>query len=220
MFRSIRLPLLAVTLVATLAACSSAGPGASVATLDEPGASQAAASSAPTDPQEAFLAYAQCMRDNGIDMPDPEIIEDSSGEGSATSGIRIGVNGAGPDKEAFRTADATCRKHLANVVDSAPNGGLSPEDEEKLLAFARCMREHGIDMPDPQNGGMIINEEDGDGGPRIDPNDPDFQAAQEACGDLMPGKLEVKGGPGGGPGGGTEGGTEQEERGAAPETTR
>lgn len=208
MFRSMRLPLLAVGLVAALAACSSGGPGASVATLDEPGASQAAASSAPTDPQEAFLAYAQCMRDEGIDMPDPEIIEDSSGEGATGGALRVEIDGAGPDKEDFRAADATCKKHLANVVDGPVSRGLSPEDEEKLLAFARCMREHGIDMPDPQNGGMIINEE-GDDGPNIDPNDPEFQAAQEACGDLMPGKVEINGGPstgGTGVDGGVDGG--------------
>jgi hypothetical protein len=194
MFRSMRLPLLAVGLVAVLAACSSGGPGASVATLEEPGASQAAASSAPTDPQEAFLAYAQCMRDEGIDMPDPEIIEDSSGEGTVSGGIRVEINGTGPDKEEFREAEATCKKHLANVVDSPTSRGLSPEDEEKLLAYARCMREHGIDMPDPQDGGLIINEEGADGA-NLDPNDPEFQAAQEACGDLMPGKLEINGGP-------------------------
>jgi hypothetical protein len=81
---------------------------------------------------------------------------------------------------------------------------MSPEDEEKLLQFARCMREHGIDMPDPQpGGGMIFNEEEGDGGPKIDPDDEDFQAAQEACGELLPGKIKgagprVDGGPAGG----------------------
>jgi hypothetical protein len=194
MFRSMRLPLLAVGLVAALAACSSAGPAASVATLEDPGASQPAASSAPTDPQEAFLAYAQCMRDEGIDMPDPEIVQDSSGEGTVSGGIRVEINGTGPDKEEFRAAEATCKKHLANIVGGPTSRGLSPEDEEKLLAYARCMREHGIDMPDPQDGGMIINEA-GDDGPNLDPNDPEYQAAQEACGDLMPGKLEINGGP-------------------------
>ena len=75
---------------------------------------------------------------------------------------------------------------------------MSPEDEEKLLAFTRCMREHGIDMPDPQSNGMVFNEEEGSG-PDFDPNSDEFQEAQEACGDLLPGKIQVNGsGPGGG----------------------
>ena len=53
------------------------------------------------------------------------------------------------------------------------------------------MREHGIDMPDPNpNGGMVFEAGPGEGGKGgIDPSDPDFQAAQEACGDLLPGKI-------------------------------
>ena len=44
----------------------------------------------------------------------------------------------------------------------------SPEEQEKAkeqaLAFAKCMREHGIDMPDPQftdNGGINLALERG-----------------------------------------------------------
>ncbi len=44
------------------------------------------------------------------------------------------------------------------------------------------MREHGIDMPDPQfdeDGGVQIRGGRGSG---FDPDDPDFRAAQEECG--------------------------------------
>jgi hypothetical protein len=141
------------------------------------------------------------MRDNGIDMPDPEVVDDGGG-GQVGMAFKVGGDGGSIDKEEFRAADAACRHHLADVIDDKSTGGLSPEDEDRLLQFARCMREHGIDMPDPQSGGMIVNEEGGDGS-KIDPNDPDFQAAQEACGGLLPGKIQV-GGPGSGtaPGGG------------------
>ena len=67
------------------------------------------------------------------------------------------------------------------------------------------MREHGIDMPDPGEGGMIFRV----GGPgdaeAIDPEE--FEAAQEACQDLLPGRLGGDG-PGFqiGPGGGADGG--------------
>jgi hypothetical protein len=140
------------------------------------------------------------MRDNGIDMPDPEFVDtegDSAGKGGMA--FRVGGPEGGPDKDEYSAADAACRHHLANVLSDRAAVGLSPEDEEKLLAFTRCMREHGIDLPDPGQGGVIIDEGSGSG-PNIDPNDPDFQAAQEACGDLLPGKMQVNGsGPGGGP---------------------
>jgi hypothetical protein len=55
-----------------------------------------------------------------------------------------------------------------------------------MLEFAQCMREHGIDMPDPQQGGGIRIQRNSDGNVTngegvIDPESPEFQAAEEAC---------------------------------------
>ena len=66
--------------------------------------------------------------------------------------------------------------------EASPSASLSPEDA--ALAFARCMREHGIPMDDPQvgggaNGPISISI----GGPGIDREK--LQAAQEACGGFM-----------------------------------
>lgn len=63
---------------------------------------------------------------------------------------------------------------------------LSPEQEQEMqdqaLAFSRCMREQGVDMPDPQFGGegQVMLTIGPDGG--LDPSDPKFEAAQQACG--------------------------------------
>jgi hypothetical protein len=55
------------------------------------------------------------------------------------------------------------------------------------LKFARCMRAHGVpNFPDPRLGGIQIAPGDG-----LNPQSPAFQAAQKACGKLLPG-----GGPG------------------------
>src|SRR5262245_43467098 len=48
------------------------------------------------------------------------------------------------------------------------NSAVSPEDREQaLLDYAQCMRDHGIDMPDPQisgeDGGGILIQQEGDG---------------------------------------------------------
>jgi hypothetical protein len=50
-----------------------------------------------------------------------------------------------------------------------------------MLALARCMRQHGIDMPDPDaNGGIDMT------GAGVDPDGPKFKAAQQACQQYQP----------------------------------
>lgn len=61
--------------------------------------------------QDAFLEYAQCMRDNGYDMPDP----DFSGEGGL-----FRMEGE-PDDPAFQQAQEACEDQLP---------GRPGEDEE------------------------------------------------------------------------------------------
>ena len=189
MSTTIRGLLLALFVVALTAACTATAAGPGVATLESQAPGAAPSASPSMSPEDALLAYAECMREHGIDMPDP--IYEEGEDGSVSIGI-----GGGPgsrdeiDKEEFLEAETACR-HLMTAVMPAGRGELSAEDEEKMLQFARCMREHGIDFPDPNpNGGFIFEagpSEGGKGG--IDPNDPDFQAAQEACGDLLPGKI-------------------------------
>ena len=72
------------------------------------------------------------------------------------------------------------------------SGTTAPSDPaEAALQFAQCMREHGIDMPDPQfsgdgNFGIAISSGPDDssnsGGPPFDPNSQEFKDANEACG--------------------------------------
>jgi hypothetical protein len=73
-----------------------------------------------------------------------------------------------------------------------PNATMDPELADQLLEFAQCMRDEGIDFPDPQfSGGGVTVQIGGPDGDGIDPSSEAFQAAQEACGELLPG-----GGPG------------------------
>jgi hypothetical protein len=214
MFNTIRGPLLALLVVALLAACTATAAGSGVATLESQAPGAAPSASPSMSPEEAVLAYARCMREHGVEMPDPQFEQTDDGE--VRIGIDAGSAGGEVDKAKFMKADEACHSLMAAVMP-AGKGQMSPEDEEKMLEFARCMREHGIDMPDPDvNGGFRFEAGPGSGGDGttskgIDPNDPDFQAAQEACGDLLPGKIGGGGpstqvGPGGGgskPGSGT-----------------
>ncbi len=81
--------------------------------------------------------------------------------------------------------------------------------QEQALAFSKCMRDHGIDMPDPQfstDGGgafsISVGGPDGTGpttnGPLVDFNSKEFKAASEACGGPGGGGFAISTKPAGG----------------------
>ncbi|MCI0581347.1 MAG: hypothetical protein L0227_00385 [Chloroflexi bacterium] len=184
----ITIAILVVALVA-MACGGSSGPGVASLESQDPG-SGAASPSPSVDPQEAALAFAECMREHGVDMADPEF--DSAGGGGFRIGIGSPNGGDVPDRETLEAAMEACRELMPTL--GGPGGReLTPEDQDKILAFTECMREHGVDMPDPQfgEGGGFIRVGPGDDangdGPAFDPSDEDFQAAQEACRELLPG---------------------------------
>ena len=173
-----------LALALVLAACAGGGEGDGVASLG--GSAQPTATTnggGSSDPTQAALQFAKCMRQHGIDMPDPKV--DSEGRMSIT--INGGRGKLGPDDPKFKEAQQACQKYL-------PNGGKpakpSAEQLQKALQFARCMRQHGIDVPDPgADGGIQIR---GSG-----PDDPKFKAAQQACQQFEPGgKRTTTGGSG------------------------
>jgi hypothetical protein len=55
-------------------------------------------------------------------------------------------------------------------------GGKDPEQQQ--LAYARCMRQHGMNVPDPQPGGDLGFAVLPEG---VNPEDPKFKAAEQAC---------------------------------------
>jgi hypothetical protein len=144
------------------------------------------------DRQLAMLDFAACMREHGIDMPDPQF------DGRGGGFVQVG----GPDDVGdMEAAQKACEPLMEDAIADIQNR-LTPEEQARMqqqaLDFAKCMREHGIDIPDPQfgDGGRVTiglgggpGGDDGPSsdGPVIDPDDPEFQEAQEACG-----------GPGGG----------------------
>jgi hypothetical protein len=198
MTRLFRLILATVALVATVAACGGAANGPGVATLDDPAASTTpAASPSAMTPQDAAVAYARCMRENGVDMPDPVVTEGTDG------GMTIDQEGGTPvSKEQMGAADQKCHHIMANARPGGPGAELSAEDLDKMLKFAQCMRAHGVDMPDPDpNGGFVVRVDDSGSatsGGAFSPEDSDFKAAQTACASLLPGKLGKPGLSGGG----------------------
>ncbi len=132
--------------------------------------------------RKAMLDFAGCMREHGVDMPDPQF-----GEGG-----RVVQRSRGADPDTMRAAQRACQ-HFQDAIKPPE---ISEADKEKFkkeaLANARCMREHGINMPDPQfdeNGGATVRM--GENG--VDPDSEKFRAAQKACGGGM---FGAKGGGG------------------------
>jgi hypothetical protein len=141
--------------------------------------------------QKAMLDYAQCMRDHGVDMPDPQF----SGNGGFRVQQRGPKGGADPDK--LRSADGACAHFRDSIKPPAQSAAQQSEFRKAALANAQCMREHGVDMPDPQfdaNGGARIELKG-----KVNPDDPKFQAAQKACQKTLPGGagLSTSGAPSG-----------------------
>ncbi|MFB9723860.1 hypothetical protein [Planobispora longispora] len=156
--------------LAVLTACGQA-PKAEVATAGSTASSTGPSASPSASAQEDGVKYAQCMRENGIDMPDPE-----------PGGERVKIAGK-VDKNKFDKAHKACQKYAPKAMRGPVD---DPRARDALLAFARCMRENGIDMADPDfsggGGGVKI------GGPELNPDSPEFKKAHKACEKLLPGR--------------------------------
>lgn len=127
------------------------------------------------DNEQALTEFAQCMRDNGIDMDDPTV----DANGNLTFGGQSQEENIGEfDQDALQAAFDACEEYLAGVAMGFTDTDLS-EFEDTLLEFTTCMRDQGFDMADPDlsggPGGVI--EMFGD----LDPTDPGVREAAEEC---------------------------------------
>jgi len=124
-----RVVAVVVAAAVLLAGCASPGyQGKKVATL-RTGGNAATAEPARSD-EDKSRDYEKCMADHGVRFPKSE--EEA--------------RNFQPDEQAMREGDEACRPLL-------PNGGQPPPLDAKQLdemrQQAKCLREHGVDMPDP-----------------------------------------------------------------------
>ena len=207
----------AVALLA-LAGCGGSSSSAStgkVASLSGSGSTTTTSGGNSTKSFETqILAYTKCLRAHGLNVPDPQF--DANGRpqfnSNATNrGRRGGLFGTLDSKDPkVQAARQACQS-------LQPRGGggfqdLTPaqlaQRQKDLLAFAKCMRDNGVNFPDPTfdaNGRPQFGNGQGNGAFRIfrNQNDPKTQKAFQTCQAKLGNSFRFRGGPGGqgGPGG-------------------
>lgn len=135
--RAVPASILIAVLGLAAAGCGSTSPGHS-------------SSSAAQNQASGPYAYARCMRSHGVGkFPDPKV---------TTTGSSVSVSQMVPSdvasSPAFKRAQQACAR-----LQSGPQGGTSGHQgpsKAVLLAFARCLRAHGIkNFPDPNSSGQL-----------------------------------------------------------------
>ncbi len=125
---------------------------------------------------EKRLAFVDCLRDHVVDIT-------MSADGRRTM-VRAQARAGDGGKQAFGDGPgdpngpfALCRKRTG-WAPTPPTAAEQAQMRDRALRMARCMRSHGVDMPDPAPDGRMAL--------RIPGNSPTFQAAARACGIGVP----------------------------------
>lgn len=176
-----RVPRLALFLVLALTA---AACGSSRAAQSDDLSTDATSTTAPALSGEPVLDFYQCLRDNELDVADP------------TPGGPIGLDGIDlDDRTVMAVVEECAQTHLSSSdgrVSVGGNMGENMAEPAALLAFVDCMRDLGIDMPDPGPDGRMGLPDN------VDPQATNFQSAVRSCAPLLDGGGILIGTPGGG----------------------
>ncbi|MFJ5632672.1 hypothetical protein ACIQF5_08475 [Streptomyces goshikiensis] len=88
------------------------------------------------------LKTRKCLREHGIEAPDPEPGQDPRG---------MVLGSGGEDPEALKKAFDACGL-------KGPGSGEIPQaDKDKALKWAKCMRDNGVNIPDPTFDGSAMS---------------------------------------------------------------
>jgi hypothetical protein len=161
--------MLAAAIVLT--GCGSEEPDNQVASGTGAQAQATAPSSAPPSlsRDEMAIKFTQCLREQGLNVPDPEPGKGPMLKFDKSSGVT---------REKVQQAMDACKQY-----NPQGEGSPNPQQEENGRKYAECMRTNGVEkFPDPKPGqrGIMIGQGVAD--------DPDFQKAQDACQPILAGK--------------------------------
>jgi hypothetical protein len=148
-----------------LSACGDTSDDDAVAPADDESGAAAATDTESPDADAQALVFAECMRTNGVDMPDPAPGQD--GFFDAFHGVVDSY-----DQTTIQQAIASCEDSFPTYVAGGHGG-----DDEATLALAECLRDQGLDVPDNLFEDSAL---------RDIPTD-ELRDAMEACRDVLTG---------------------------------
>jgi len=164
-----------LTLALALTGCGGGDKGGDVATAGGTPSAGASLSN-----QDKALQYVACVRNQGIEIGDPE------------NGVVPPIEQGTVSETGLKAALDKCRQYLPTNGKSTT---VTADQLAKLREFAKCMRDNGVKDfpdPDPDEGGISIDPNS------VNPNDPTFKGAQEKCNQIAAPSSTPAGGTGGG----------------------
>jgi hypothetical protein len=168
---------LALAAALSLSACSSSsgsdGQVASIATAGSSGTAKAKTASG--DVEKELNDYTECLRKQGVNVPD--IAVDADGNPSFGAGAANGAEKI--DQDALAAAQKVCGDAPASLMSARQDRMNNPEFQDAALKFSQCMRAEGITVKDPDfsPSGSAGGSPFGD----LDRDDPKTAAALEVC---------------------------------------
>jgi hypothetical protein len=150
--------LAGIALAVTVVTGCGGNTGSGVATAGSGGPTTTQAGPPPSsNTQDRLLQYAQCLRQHGVQVPDP-------GQGK---NVQVTVT----NQPQAKAAAEACQQYAVG----ADNGAKSSADIAQERAYASCMRQHGVaSFPDPDpNNGLVV--------PKTVLNSPNYPAADRQC---------------------------------------
>ena len=126
-----------------------------------------------TTPGSGPLAFAGCMRSHGVpNYPDP----------TSAGLVKESLQQLRVSSSQFQSAETAC-SHLLPNGGNGPNAAQVQQVRALSLAFAQCVRSHGVPtFPDPASDGRIPDPAT----VGINQGSPKFEAANRACGKYRP----------------------------------
>ena len=131
-----RLALCALALTFLLASCSQGGTSSSQTTQAQGKGSSSTASAASSTSKDPNIAFGQCMRAQGYDVPDtgltPDLLKDTS--------------------DAFNGAINKCMQEVSSLVGEQDDLTNDAATRQALVKGAQCLRDLGYNVKDPKPG--------------------------------------------------------------------
>ncbi|MGO9883038.1 MAG: hypothetical protein ACLPV4_08490 [Solirubrobacteraceae bacterium] len=136
-------------------------------------------SAGPHDVANKAFEFSACMRNHGVaNFPDPTVSSSRPGQ----TAIAMVVPAQFASSPQFKSASKACRSILpaAGNINPAQVAKLQQARKQDLLAFARCLRIHGLtNFPDPTSQGQLTIAMLQSAG--VDLHAPDVLPAARAC---------------------------------------